>query len=157
LNFSQSIIDLSFGEGDTMIFDPQDEIEIKKRLSEMTHEVKMILFTQTLNCETCSETESLLKAVTDLTDQIRLEVLNPQIDRERAVQYNINRVPAIIIEGDKDYGMRYFGIPGGYEFASLLEDLVAVGKRESGLGEATKAWIQNLTEPLNLKVFVTPG
>lgn len=139
------------------MFDPQDEIEIKKRLSEMTHEVKIVLFTQTLNCETCSETESLLKAVADLNDKIKLEILNPQLDRDRAAQYNVNRVPAIIIEGDKDYGMRYFGIPGGYEFAGLLEDLVTVGKRESGLAEATKTWIQNLTEPLNLKVFVTPG
>jgi glutaredoxin-like protein len=139
------------------MFDPQDEIEIKKRLSEMTHEVKVVLFTQTLNCETCSETENLLKALADLTDKIKLELLNPQLDRDRAAQYNVNRVPAIILEGDKDYGMRYFGIPGGYEFASLLEDLVAVGKRESGLAEATKAWIQNLKEPLNLKVFVTPG
>ena len=139
------------------MFDPQDEIEIKKRLSEMTHEVKIVLFTQTFNCETCSETENLLKAVTDLNDKIKLELLNPQLDRDRAAQYKVDRVPAIIIEGDKDYGMRYFGIPGGYEFASLLEDLVTVGKRESGLSEATKTWIQNLTEPLNLKVFVTPG
>ena len=140
-----------------MMFDPQDEIEIKKRLSEMTHDVKIILFTQTLNCETCSETESLLKALAELTDKIKLEFLNPQLDRDRATQYNVDRVPAIIIEGEKDYGIRYFGIPGGYEFASLLEDLVSVGKRESGLSEATKTWIQNLTEPLNLKVFVTPG
>jgi glutaredoxin-like protein len=139
------------------MFDPQDEIEIKKRLSEMTHDVKIVLFTQTLNCETCSETESLLKAVAELNDKIKLELLNPQLDRDRAAQYNVNRVPAIIIEGDKDYGMRYFGIPGGYEFASLLEDIVTVGKRESGLSEATKTWIHNLTEPLNLKVFVTPG
>jgi len=140
-----------------MLFDAQDEIEIKKRLSEMNHPVKVVLFTQTFNCETCSDTERLLNEVAKLSDKIQVEVLNPQIDRDRARQYNVDRVPAIIVEGERDYGMRYFGIPGGYEFASLLEDLVAAGKRESGLSEASKEWISKLTEPLNLKVFVTPG
>ena len=139
------------------MFDPQDEIEIKKRLSEMNHDVRVILFTQTLNCETCPDTERLLKAVAALSDRIKLEILNPLIDRDQAAQYNISRVPAIILEGDRDYGIRYFGIPGGYEFASLLEGLVAVGKRESGLSDSSKEWIAKITEPLNLKVFVTPG
>jgi alkyl hydroperoxide reductase subunit AhpF len=139
------------------MFDAQDEIEIKKRLSEMTQDVKVILFTQTLNCETCPDTERLLKAVTALSERIQLEILNPMIDRDRAAQYNVHHVPAIVIEGDRDYGIRHFGIPGGYEFASLLEDLVAAGKRESGLSETSKELIAKLTEPLNLKVFVTPG
>jgi glutaredoxin-like protein len=139
------------------MFDPKDEVEIIKRLSEMTHDVRLILFTQTLNCETCPETEQLLKAVAALSERIKLEILNPLIDRDQATKYNVSRVPAIIIEGDRDYGIRYFGIPGGYEFASLLEGLVSVGKRQSGLNETSKQLIGTLTEPLNLKVFVTPG
>jgi glutaredoxin-like protein len=139
------------------MFDPEDEIEIKKRLSQLDHDVRVILFTQSLNCETCPDTERLLKAVAELSERVKLEILNPMIDRERAQQYNITRVPAIIIEGERDYGIRYFGIPAGYEFASLLEDLVITGKRQSGLSDASKEWIGKLTEPLNLKVFVTPG
>ena len=139
------------------MFDPQDEIEIKKRLAEITDPVKIILFSQTFDCEMCPDTERLLKAVADLSDKIEVEILNPQIDRDRATQYNIERVPSFIIEGDRDYGIRYYGIPGGYEFASLLEDLVSVGKRQSGLSDASKEWIQKLTEPLDIKVFVTPG
>ena len=139
------------------MFDPKDEAEIIKRLSEMTHDVRVVLFTQTLNCETCPETERLLKAVAALSERIKLEILNPLIDRDQATKYNVSRVPAIIIEGERDYGIRFFGIPGGYEFASLLEGLVAAGKRQSGLSEASKELIGKLTEPLNLKVFVTPG
>src|SRR5687768_9008910 len=132
------------------MFDPQDEIEIKKRLSEITHDVRVVLFTQSLNCESCPDTERLLKAVAALSEKIKLEILNPMIDRDRAAQYNVDRVPAIIVEGEKDYGIRYFGIPGGYEFASLLEALVAAGKRKSGLSETSIALIQKLTDPLNL-------
>lgn len=139
-----------------MLFNSQDEQEIRKRLSLITQRVKMVLFTQTLDCDTCLDTEQLLKAVAELSDQVDLEILNLHVDRDRAQQYGVSRVPALVIEGDRDYGIRYYGIPGGYEFASLLEDLVAIGKRDSGLSEASKEKIQNLTEPLNLKVFVTP-
>jgi glutaredoxin-like protein len=139
-----------------LLFDPEDEREIRKRLSHITQNVKVVFFTQTLNCETCGDTEQLLKAVTELSDHTELEILNLHVDRDRAAKYGITKVPAVVIEGDRDYGIRYYGIPGGYEFASLLEDLVAVGKRESGLSEASKEKIRALTEPLNLKVFVTP-
>ena len=105
----------------------------------------------------CPDTVGLLKGFAVLSDKIEVEILNPQIDRDRATQYKIDRVPSFIIEGDRDYGIRYYGIPGGYEFASLLEDLVSIGKRQSGLSDAAKEWIQKLTEPLDIKVFVTPG
>lgn len=138
------------------MFTPEDELEIKKRLSEITNEVKLILFTQTFDCQTCPETQMLLKALADLSDRVQLEMFNPQIDREKAQQYGISAVPAIVIEGDRDYGIRYLGAPTGYEFACLLEDLVSVGKRDSGLSDASKEKVRALTDPLNLKVFVTP-
>lgn len=139
------------------MFDPQDEIEIKKRLSGMTHEVKIVLFVQTFGCEGCPETETLLKDLAALSDKLKLEIYNPQIDREKAAQYNVSQVPAVVLEGDRDYGIRFFGTPGGYEFAGVLEDILAIGVRDSGLSESSKQQIQALTEPLNLKVFVTPG
>lgn len=138
------------------MFNPEDEAEIKKRLAEITDDVKVILFTQTFNCETCPETEALLKALAELSDRIHLEILNPQIDRDQAKRYQITLVPTIVIEGDRDYGIRYLGAPAGYEFACLLEDVVSVGRRESGLSEASKEKVRALTEALSLKVFVTP-
>jgi len=123
----------------------------------MTHDVRLVLFAQTFNCEGCPETENILKDLAELSDRLKLEIYNPMIDREKAAQYGVTRVPAIIIEGDRDYGIRYYGVPGGYEFAGLLEDITSVGLRKSGLSEASIQQIQNLAEPLNLKVFVTPG
>lgn len=138
------------------MFQPDEESEIKKRLSGIPQDVKLILFTQTLNCESCPETEALLKAVAALSDHLKLDIYNLHVDREKAQAYKITRVPAIILEGDRDYGIRYYGVPAGYEFASLLDDIVSVGKRESGLTPASKEKVRNLTEPVNLKVFVTP-
>ncbi len=139
------------------MFTPQDEIEIRKRLEEVQNNVKLILFTQSLNCETCPETETLLRALVALSEKLTLEVYNLHVDREKAEQYKVTHVPALILEGERDYGIRFLGMPGGYEFASLLEDLIAIGKRTSGLSETSREKIRAVTEPLNLKVFVTPG
>jgi glutaredoxin-like protein len=142
--------------GEVALFNPEDEKEIKNRLAEISNDVKLLLFTQSLNCETCPETERLVRALAELSDRLKLEILNLHIDRETVEKYGITRTPALVIEGDRDYGIRYYGIPAGYEFAALLEDVVAVGKRESGLSEISRQKIMALTQPLNLKVFVTP-
>jgi glutaredoxin-like protein len=139
------------------LFTPEEEVEIKKRLNEIENDVKLILFTQSLNCESCPETETLLRELANLSDKLTLEIFNPHVDREKAEQYNVTQTPTLILEGERDYGIRFLGMPGGYEFASLLEDLIAVGKRSSGLSEESRQKIQGVTEPLNLKVFVTPG
>lgn len=138
------------------MFDPQDEIEIKKRLSEVQQEVKLTLFTQSLNCETCPEAETLVRDLAGLSTSLKLDVCNPHIDREKADQYGITRVPSLVIEGDRDYGIRYLGVPGGYEFAAILEDIIAISKRDSGLSQESREKIRLLDQPLDIKVFVTP-
>jgi glutaredoxin-like protein len=139
------------------LFTAEDEVEIKKRLEEIENNVKLILFTQSLNCETCPETEILIRELTKLSEKLTLEIYNPHVDREKAEQYKVSNTPTLILEGERDYGIRFLGMPGGYEFASLLEDLISVGKRSSGLSEASREKVQAVTETLNIKVFVTPG
>jgi alkyl hydroperoxide reductase subunit AhpF len=52
--------------------------------------------------------------------------------------------------------MRFYGLPGGYEFSSLLDAVVAVSKGESGLSEESKDKLRKMNQPLHLEVFVTP-
>jgi alkyl hydroperoxide reductase subunit AhpF len=138
------------------MFTAEDEAVIRERLEGLPNEVKLILFSQTFNCETCPETEGLIKPLAELSDQISLQIFNPQLDRDQAELYKISEVPSLVVMGERDYGIRYLGTPGGYEFASLLEDIISVGRRESGLSPESKEKIQKIAEPLHLKVFVTP-
>lgn len=48
-------------------------------------------------------------------------------DQQKAETYGVQLVPAVIVEGEKDHGIRFFGAPAGYEFSSLVEDILAVG------------------------------
>jgi alkyl hydroperoxide reductase subunit AhpF len=65
-------------------------------------------------------------------------------------------VPAIVVEGTQDYGIRFIGIPSGYEFMSLLDAVKAVSSGDSGLSEESRQLLAEVKEPLTLQVFVTP-
>jgi len=65
-------------------------------------------------------------------------------------------IPAIVTVGSKDYGIRFFGIPVGYEFITLLSSIIDVSKNESGLEETTKEELAKINEPVHVQVFVTP-
>jgi alkyl hydroperoxide reductase subunit AhpF len=52
--------------------------------------------------------------------------------------------------------VRFLGLPGGYEFSTLLADLIDVSKGQSGLSEAGRAAVEAIDQPVHIQVFVTP-
>ncbi|MGE5263998.1 MAG: protein disulfide oxidoreductase, partial [Acidobacteriota bacterium] len=114
------------------------------------------LFVDDENCTYCSETRQLLEEVASLSPKIALETHHIQTDWAKASEFQIDKVPATVVMDGKDYGIRYFGIPSGYEFGSLIDDILDVSKGESGLSKNTKEALAKLTQPLHFQVFVTP-
>ena len=133
-----------------------DKEAVRERFSELQSDVKIINFTQTIECTYCSETRSLLEEVAGLSDKISLDVYNFITDEEKVKEFNIDKIPATVIMGEKDYGIRFYGIPSGYEFSSLLGDISMVSSGDSGLTQETKDQLHSLTDPMHLQVYVTP-
>ena len=137
-----------------------DQQHLREQFEALETPVKLVMFTQEMECQYCSETRQISEEVASLSDNISVEVYDFVRDQEIVEQYNIDKIPAIAIVrgGDqpKDYGIRLFGIPSGYEFSSLIENIMMVSKGESGLSAETKAWIQALEQPVHMQVFVTP-
>jgi glutaredoxin-like protein len=134
----------------------KDKTVIQTRFEELDHPVKLINFTQELECMYCSETRMLMEEVAELSDKISLEVYNFITDKEKVSQYSIDKIPATVIEGERDFGIRFFGIPSGYEFGTLIEAVVLASKGDSGLKAETRSALAELAEPVHLQVFVTP-
>lgn len=140
----------------------QDKQAVRERLSGMQNPVKIVLFTQELgDCMYCPQTKELMEELVGLSDKLSLEVKNLVIDKEDAQLYDVDKVPAIAVVGvedgkDVDYGIRFFGIPAGYEFAALLEDILMVSRGESGLPQKVKDYLKTLDVPVRIMVFVTP-
>jgi len=135
----------------------RDQEAVRKEFQRMQGPVKLVVFSQELVAgELCRQNEQLARDVAALDDRISVEVLNPAIDRERAEAYGVDQVPAMVVEGARDYGLRFFGIPSGYEFSNLIDSIIVASSGETGLTEATKTSLAGLTGDVTIKVFSTP-
>ena len=137
----------------------RDARTVGTRLSKLANPVVLTVVTQEFECEYCKQTRELAEEVAGLSGgKVTVEVIDLIADKAKADALGIDKIPAIAVRGShgQDYGIRFFGIPAGYEFASLLETLEMVGKGDSGLSPASRKKLESLTAPLNLQVFVTP-
>jgi NADH-dependent peroxiredoxin subunit F len=67
------------------------------------------------------------------------------------------RFPAVAIRPDgRDAGVRYDGLPWGYELGSLVGAVVEAGRSEPSLRPESIAALGELERELALDVFVTP-
>lgn len=116
---------------------------------EVTSPVQIEFYTQKESepdCEYCKETGELLSEIAALSPQILLNVHDETTEL----------VPSFELKGKNQGRVRYFGFPGGFEFTSLIQDLVDVAKGVTSLSATTKAQLAGLTKPVHLQVFVTP-
>ena len=135
----------------------EDRATLKELFDQsLVNNVKLVMFTQEFECQYCRETRQLVEELAGITDRITAEIYNFALDKEQAKTYGVDKIPAIAIVGAKDYGVRFYGIPAGYEFTGLVESIIAVSKGESGLSEATKKALAALNRPVHIQVFVTP-
>lgn len=133
-----------------------DEHAVRGEFTKLVGPVKLVVFAAELGDETHRQTVALVTEVAALSDKISVEGLNPHIDRERAQAYGIEVAPAIVVEGATDYGIRFLGMPAGYEFANLIDSIIVASTGEPALSAATKEALGNLTEDVTIKVFTTP-
>ena len=122
----------------------------------MADAVRIVVFSQEMECEFCKEARQLAQEVGGLMpEKILVEVYDFVKDEAKAKEYGVDKVPAIVILGKKDYGIRYFGIPYGYEFNTLIETIVNVSKGATNLSDDAKAKLKALDKPAHIQVFVT--
>lgn len=130
--------------------------DVKAALSDVKNPVVFKVFTQEIECQYCKETRELIEEVAELSDQVSVEVYDLVKDAAIAESMGVDKVPAVAVVGKKDYGIRMFGIPSGYEFGSLIESIKLVSEGQSGLSAHTKELVAKLTKPVKIQVFITP-
>ncbi len=107
-------------------------------------------------CATCKDTHELLNELVDLSDKLSLDVRDYYNELDAAMADGINEIPAIVLEGENKGKVRFIGVPSGYEFATLIEDLIDVSRGTTSLELHSRETLGALTEPVHIKVFVTP-
>jgi len=142
---------------------PNEQEQLRAWLSEMTGPVRLLFFTQTIDCEPCVQTRQILDELPALSDRIAIEEVNFVLDKDKAAQYAVDRVPAIAVLGQNGSGettedsrIRFLGTPSGYEFISLVQAIRLVGGAGSTLTDDNRRRIAAVDKPVTMQVFTTP-
>jgi glutaredoxin-like protein len=136
---------------------PDDKKEVLRNdLKErMVDHVRIVMFTQEVECRFCSDTRQLVQEIATLNDKINVEVYDFMVDGAKAQELKIEKIPALAIIGKKDYGVRIYGIPYGYELQTLIAAVVGVSTGKTDLSDKTKAILADVKAPVHIQVFVT--
>lgn len=135
--------------------------QISTAFEQLQAPVQILFFGSKEQCEYCDDTLKLVAEVASISAKLSVQAFDVDADAAVAANYNVSLTPGLVIaaegeDGPIDYGIRYAGIPSGHEFSSLIQDLLLVSGRDSGLSEQTREYLANLKEPVYLQVFVTP-
>lgn len=135
--------------------------QIREAFFNLKEPVAILFFESRENCDYCDDTRKLLEEVTAIDNRLTLKVHDIDVDSEIAKHYRVDKTPGIVIaaiNGDQvsDFGIQYSGIPSGHEFSTLIQAILLVSGRDSGLTTQTRDFLKNLQSPLHLQVFVTP-
>ncbi|MEA3559714.1 MAG: thioredoxin family protein [Candidatus Thermoplasmatota archaeon] len=144
------------------LMDEETRKQVKVALEAMTEPVHLIVFTSEIGCQSCNETVSIVKEVSNLGDKLTFETRDMVKESELAERYGIDKAPALLVmkgtEDDHKYlGIRFFGIPAGYEFTSLLDAVLTVSSGEDGISEEGREFLNGLEKDVHVQVFVTPS
>jgi glutaredoxin-like protein len=136
---------------------PDDQREqIKSELAErLVSPVRVIMFTQAMECKFCADTKQLIYELAGLNEKIQAEIHDFVADAQMAREYGIDKIPATIVRAEKDYGIRFYGFPYGYEFQTLMEALTSASRGQTNLSEQTKQKLREIKTSVNIKVFTT--
>lgn len=137
----------------------RDEVarQVREAFAHLSGPVRLAVFSQALADPESEQVKRLAEELAGLEPRITVEAFNFVLDTEKVQALGIRRTPAIAIMGaEKDYGVRFYGQPSGYEFGTLIEAILDVSSGDSGLSEPTRQALAEVTQPIHLQVFSTP-
>ena len=108
-------------------------------------------------CQYCPQTQELMEELTSLSPKLHLEVYDFYSQVKEREQYGVERIPAIVIGKNGDSRLKFYGIPMGYEFATIVEDIKTLSRGVSPLSMDTRKRLRKVNQEVHIQVFVTPN
>jgi glutaredoxin-like protein len=133
----------------------QDREVLRQIFNGLERPVKLIYFGRKFDCDYCETMQDILAELEGISEMVSLVAYDAVEDFEEAEKYGMDLFPGLIVRNEKDYGIRYFGVPGGYEFSALIDVIGEVAKGFTDLSEETKQALKKLENPMTIRVFIT--
>ncbi len=148
------------------IISPQDRQTLEERFrKELKRKITLKLFTSQLagqlfvpgrECATCPQTQQILEELTSLSPMLELETVDFYSQGQAARESGVERIPAIVVTRGEDASVKYYGMPSGYEFVTIIESAIKLSKPRTSLSADTRKKLQLVDQDVHIQVFVTP-
>ena len=148
------------------IIPDRDRDDFKRSFrKDLKNDVTIRLFTQGSSlltipgqdCQYCPQTQQLMEELTALSPKLHLELYNFYAQTEESSKYGVERIPAIVMGNDGDGRVKFYGIPMGYELATIIEDIKILSRGVSPLTMDSRKKLRQVNQPVHIQVFVTPS
>jgi hypothetical protein len=138
-------------------------VEPKRRLSTLRCNAVTLVFMPIFRSEEEPRVRELLDALDDFGAETQrivegIAALSERVTfRVEEQPEGFERYPAVaVLPAGEDVGVRYYGLPWGYELASLLGGVLEAGRLDSALMPESLERLAALERDLVIDVFVTP-
>jgi alkyl hydroperoxide reductase subunit AhpF len=139
------------------IFGPEDEAQVRGLFDQLERPVELLVahgpeeapLPGSRDIDFSAETLRVVSGLAALSERVtyRVEEEPDGFERYPAI--------AILPEGE-EVGLRYYGLPWGYELGSLIAAVLEAGRVESSLRPESLERLAGLERDLAIDVFVTP-
>ena len=148
------------------IISDQDRQTLEERFrKELKRKITLKLFTSQLagqlfvpgrECATCPQTQQILEELTSLSPMLELEMVDFYSQPQSARESGVERIPAIVVTRGEDASVKYYGLPSGYEFVTIIESAIELSKPRTSLSADTRKKLKLVDQDVHIQVFVTP-
>ncbi len=128
--------------------------QMQNALARLKNPVRLILFTRDAGCETCPDALALVRAVKARSPRIALELYDQVMDRDKAEQYGVRYVPAIVVQGGNGRLVRFYGLLESVFLRILLDTIVSVSDGKIWFPENIRRTLSHLEKDVSIQVFV---
>jgi alkyl hydroperoxide reductase subunit AhpF len=139
------------------IFRPEDEERVRAVFAELERPVELLValgpeetpLPGAPDVDFAAETQRVVEGLAELSEHVTYRV------EEEPDGYE--RFPAVgVLPEGRDAGVRYYGLPWGYELGSLIGAVLEAGRSASSLKAESLERLATLDRDVAIDVFVTP-
>lgn len=141
------------------MFDDKVKDQLKQILSQMKEKVEIVFVTQEFECNACRDTRAFVEEVVSLSDKLSLRVLDFIKDQKAREELGVDKNPALVIldARGKNTGMKFYGLPGGYEINSFMQSLIEASGHKEALPDEVSKRIDSINKAIHIQVFISLG
>jgi glutaredoxin-like protein len=133
------------------------ELAGRVRIDYFTQHRSPIVVPGRAECRHCEEVGQALVEVAALHSRMALTAHDFAEGQADAEKLGVKRVPCTVIRGQANRALRYYGLPGGHQFANLIETIIMSSRADVTIGHDALVALKKLREAVRVSVFVTPA